>query len=75
MNKKASGLAAVVLAILGLVLILAGPVFQFLPTTVGIFGVLTCWVVAGLVKGLGKKSSADSAEAAEEEGEEEGEEE
>lgn len=74
MDKKTSGLVAVVLGVLGLVLILAGPVFQLLPTTIGIFGGLICWVGAVAMKGLGKKKLAEPGkeiEGRKEEGEEE----
>ena len=55
MDKKMAGTVAAVLGALGLILILAGPAFHFIPTTTGIFAALVCWIVAGVIRGLAKK--------------------
>ena len=52
MDKKTTGIIAAVLGALGLILILAGPAFHFIPTTAGIFAALVCWIVAGVMRGI-----------------------
>lgn len=55
MDEKTTGIIAAVLGALGLVLILAGPAFHFIPTQTGIFAALVCWIIAGVIKGIVKK--------------------
>ena len=55
MDEKTMGIVAAALGALGLILILAGPAFHFIPTNVGIFAALACWIIAGLISGLSKK--------------------
>jgi len=55
MDKKTTGIIAAVLGALGLILILAGPAFHFIPTNLGIFAALVCWIIAGVIKGMLKK--------------------
>jgi len=54
-DEKTMGIVAAALGALGLILILAGPAFHFIPTNVGIFAALACWIIAGLISGLSKK--------------------
>jgi len=55
MDQKTAGMIAAVLGALGLILILAGPAFHFIPTTTGIFAALVCWIVAGVIRSIVKK--------------------
>jgi len=64
-------IVAAALGALGLIFILAGPAFHFIPTNVGIFAGLVCWIIGGLIKGLVKKGKkvekAEKVEKVEEE--------
>ena len=55
MSKGMATTIAAVLGALGLILILAGPAFHFIPTNYGIFAALVCWVIAGLIRGLARQ--------------------
>lgn len=62
MDKKTTGTVAAILGAVGLVFILAGPAFHFIPTTTGIFLALVSWIVGGLLKSLAKKDSGEKKE-------------
>lgn len=66
MDEKTITIVAAVLGALGLILILAGPAFHYIPTQLGIFAALVCWIVAGLIKGIVKKSEKKEEEKEEE---------
>ena len=56
MNTRIATIIVAVLGALGLILILAGPAFDFLPSTPSIFAALVCWIVGGVIRGLAKKT-------------------
>ncbi len=56
MCKNIATIIAVILGALGLILILAGPAFNLLPTNLSIFAALVCWIVAGVVRAIVKKT-------------------
>ena len=55
MSKEMATTIAAVLGVVGLLLMLAGPAFHFIPTDVGIFAGLACWIIGGLIRGLARK--------------------
>ncbi len=71
MDKKTMTTVAAILGALGLVFILAGPAFHFIPTTTGIFLALVSWIVGGLLRGLAKKENGEKKEEVKEEVKEE----
>ena len=46
---------ATILGVSGLLLILAGPAFHFIPTNVGIFLALACWIIGGTLGKMAKE--------------------
>lgn len=59
MDKKTANTVAAILGTLGLLLILAGPAFHFIPTNIGIFAALSSWIIAGLIRRLGGKEEKE----------------
>lgn len=56
MDQKTASMVAAVLGAIGLILILAGPAFHFIPTNGGIFLALVSWLAVGVISGpYGKK--------------------
>lgn len=49
MEKRAS-MGVAVLAVLGVLLVLTGTAFNFVPKEVAIFGGLACWFIASLLR-------------------------
>lgn len=62
MDKKTTGIIAAVLGAFGLILILAGPAFHFIPTQLGIFAALVSWIIAGVVRGIAGKEEKEAKE-------------
>ena len=55
-DQKTATVVAAVLGVVGLLLILAGPAFHFIPGNIGVFLAIAAWVIAGVIKSLyGKK--------------------
>lgn len=54
LKVKDMNFVACLLGALGLILMLAGPAFHFIPTNSGIFFALLCWIGAGWLSGLFK---------------------
>lgn len=59
MNKKIAGIIAAVLGVIGLIVILAGPAFNLLPTNPSIFAALVCWIVGGAIRGFVRKAEKE----------------
>ena len=62
MNTQTVTIIAAVLGALGLILILAGPAFDLLPSNPSIFAALVCWIVGGVIKGFVKKARKEEKE-------------
>lgn len=62
MDAKTAKNLAVVLGVSGLLLILAGPAFHFIPTNTGIFLGLACWIIGGALGGYAKREKKEVEE-------------
>ena len=52
MNKRMATNISIVLGTIGVVLMLAGPAFQLLPSNLSIFAGVVCFIVGGAILGL-----------------------
>lgn len=56
MGNQTVKIVAMVLGVLGIVLILAGPAFHLVESTPALFAGIVCFVVAGAIKAFFKKT-------------------
>jgi len=56
MEYQTAKVVAVILGVLGIVLILAGPAFHLVESTPTLFAGIVCFIVAGAVKAFFKKA-------------------
>ncbi|OGD85673.1 hypothetical protein A2164_03105 [Candidatus Curtissbacteria bacterium RBG_13_35_7] len=58
-DKKQAKMVSTVLAVLGIILILAGPAFHLIANTPALFAGIVCFVIAAAVSGLAKKEGGE----------------
>jgi len=56
MENQTAKIIAIILGIVGIVLILAGPAFHLVESTPALFAGIVCFIIAGTVKAFFKKA-------------------
>ena len=56
MENQTAKIVATVLGVVGIILILAGPVFHLTESTPALFAGIVCFVVAGVIKAFFRKA-------------------
>ena len=56
MENQTAKIIAMILGVVGIALILAGPAFHLVESTPALFAGIVCWVVAGAIKAFFKKA-------------------